>query len=73
MIFGKKKTAVLRVSGMKCSHCAASVKSALEKIRGVTVEIDLDAGTATVQCPEKTDVADLAAAVTAAGFAAEAE
>ena len=42
-MFGSpKKTVILTVAGMKCPHCAASVKAALEKIRGVNAEIDLE-------------------------------
>ncbi len=70
-IFSKStKTVVLSVEGMKCEKCAARVKSTLEKVRGVSAEISLDDASATVICPEKTDAAALAAAVTEAGFPA---
>jgi len=70
-MFGSpKKTVILTVAGMKCPHCAASVKAALEKIRGVKAEIDLEKAEAAVSCPEKTDADALAAAVTEAGFPA---
>lgn len=70
-IFSKStKTVVLSVEGMKCKMCAARVKSTLEKFRGVSAEIDLDAACATVVCPEKQDSDALAAAVTEAGFPA---
>ena len=70
-IFAKSaKTVILSVEGMKCPKCAARVKAALEKFRGVSAEISLDGASATVVCPEKTDAAALAAAVSEAGFLA---
>ena len=39
----------LKVEGMTCGHCEASVKRALEAVEGVSrVEVDRAAGSATV-------------------------
>ena len=61
---------VLSVEGMKCPNCARRVKETVEKIRGARAEIDLEAKTASVTAPAKTDPAAVAEAVTAAGFPA---
>ena len=40
---------VLKVKGMMCMHCVGHVKSALEKVEGVTaVDVSLEKGEATV-------------------------
>lgn len=60
---------VISVEGMSCEHCAASVKSALEKLDGVkSAKVDLKKKSATVKLND--DVADdvLKSAVTDAGF-----
>lgn len=59
----------LQVQGMKCGHCVASVKQALEGVPGVrSVSVDLDSGSATVE--GDADPAALVAAVTQAGYQA---
>ena len=70
MFASKKITVILHADGMMCRHCAARVKTAVEKTRGASAEIDLDAKTVTVTCPAGTDAAALAAAVTEAGYPA---
>lgn len=58
----------LQIEGMNCSHCVKNVKDSLEKVAGVTsAEVNLDAGTATVD-GDKLDRAQLAAAVESAGY-----
>ncbi len=38
---------VIRIKGMKCGHCQASAKKALEALEGVSdVEVDLEKGEA---------------------------
>ena len=50
-------TKTLKIDGMMCSHCEATVKKALEKIEGVTVtEISHEKGIAVVEC--RADVAE---------------
>lgn len=68
-MFGKKKqTAVLEVEGMACSHCAAKVKNALLKEKGVSdVTVDLAQKKVTVRGSEL-DTAALSEAVNGAGF-----
>ena len=61
----------LNVEGMMCPHCVAHVKKALEAVAGVeSVDVNLEAKTATVT---GTDLADetLVAAVVEAGYEAE--
>ncbi len=44
-----EESAILDVTGMTCSHCAANVKRALEEVPGVqTAQVDLQAGRAIV-------------------------
>ena len=37
---------VVRITGMKCQHCAATAKKALEELGATGVEIDLPKGEA---------------------------
>jgi copper chaperone len=40
--------AIIKVKGMSCQHCVASVTKALSEIEGITdVQVDLDKGEAT--------------------------
>ena len=58
----------MKIEGMMCAHCKANVEKALNAIPGVTAQVDLDAGTAAVTCPEAVTEATLTAAVTEAGY-----
>ena len=41
---------LFKVEGMMCNHCRANVEKALQQLEGITsVEVDLTAGTATVE------------------------
>lgn len=62
----------LDVSGMTCSHCVQSVKSALEDVGGVrTARVDLDAGKAIVEYDDaRTSPRELTTAVADAGYQA---
>ena len=61
----------LKITGMMCEHCKSHVETALRAVSGVTdVAVDLKNGTATVQGGQ---VAELIAAVKAAGYDASAE
>lgn len=60
---------ILKVEGMSCQHCVASVTKALTAVPGVErAEVDLAAKTAKVWGPAAK--ADLVAAVDKAGFSA---
>ena len=63
-------TAVLKISGMTCMGCVASVKRVLEAVAGVaTVNVSLEKGLATVDYDAAaTDPARLGTAVREAGF-----
>lgn len=67
MLFSKKKSLTLKISGMHCEKCSAKVEAAL-KAAGAKANVDLKLGRAAVTCPEKVDEADLVKAVEACGF-----
>ena len=58
----------MTIEGMMCMHCKAHVEKALNAIPGVTAQVDLEAGKATVDCPAAVTPEDLAKAVTDAGY-----
>lgn len=60
----------LRIDGMSCGHCVASVKKALERLDGVTIE-NVAVGTATVAYdPAVASPSRIADAVSDAGYTA---
>ena len=60
----------LKIDGMSCGHCVASVKKALERLDGVTVQ-NVAVGTATVEYnSDVASPAQIAEAVSDAGYAA---
>lgn len=65
-------TTDLKITGMTCGHCAASVREELGEIGGVSaVDVDLNAGgvsTATVTSEGPLDPAAARAAVEEAGY-----
>ena len=62
--------AAIKVTGMSCMHCVASVTEALEKVDGVSnVKVDLTSGSASYDGEVSTDA--LKQAVTAIGFGVE--
>ena len=64
-------TKTLNVTGMMCQHCVAHVKKALEGVDGVSaVDVNLEAGTATVEAADSVTDEDLVAAVVDAGYEA---
>lgn len=74
-MFEKKLTAKIKVEGMHCNHCKAKVEAALKAAKGVKrFTVSLEAASAEVVYAEgKTTPAEIAAAVTAAGFSSVAE
>ena len=64
------KQTTLKITGLHCSGCAASVEKALKGIAGVTsAAVNLELGKATVDFdPAKVNDKDLAKAVQKAGF-----
>jgi copper chaperone CopZ len=63
----------LSISGMSCNHCVQHVSNALRAVGGVArVDVDLDAGKATIDHGEVTTTAELIGAVESAGYAANA-
>jgi copper chaperone len=62
----------LKIDGMSCGHCVGSVKKALTEVDGLTVQ-NVAVGTATVEYDEaRVSPAEIAAAVSAAGYPASA-
>jgi copper chaperone CopZ len=63
------KTMELTIRGMSCSHCVARVTKALASLPGVSVG-QVEVGRATIQLdPATTSLAQIGAALDAAGFA----
>ena len=59
----------LKVEGMRCPHCEATVKKALEAVEGVTeARASHTAGTATVKAADNVSEDTLAAAIEAQGY-----
>lgn len=60
----------LRIDGMSCGHCVASVRKALERLDGVTVQ-HVAIGSATVEYdPTLASPVKIAEAVSDAGYSA---
>jgi len=61
--------AEVKIKGMRCQHCVASVTGALEKIEGVSnVRVNLEAGTARFDTDREIPAEKIAAAIEAIGF-----
>ena len=57
------------ISGMSCQHCVQAVTSEVTKLGGVArVDVDLGAGSVTVESEPALDRAAVATAVDEAGF-----
>lgn len=62
----------VKIKGMRCGHCVASVTKALEAIEGVTnVKVDLAKGEATYDEARPVDTGRIGAAISAIGFEVE--
>ncbi|MEV0676659.1 heavy metal translocating P-type ATPase [Actinosynnema sp. NPDC050436] len=61
----------LAITGMTCASCANRVERKLNKLDGVTASVNYATGTASVEHPAGTAVADLVSAVEAAGYGAD--
>ena len=61
----------LAVTGMTCDGCAAHVEEALRTVPGVSAAVSYEGGSAEVEAPQGVAPAQLVAAVTSAGYAAE--
>lgn len=70
MFFEKTENTVISVEGMHCNHCKAKVESTLKSVKGVKkFVVSLENASASVDyVASKTSPADIAAAITAAGF-----
>ena len=62
-------TTVLHVVGMSCTHCVNAVSGAVRALTGVTgVQVDLAAGTATVEHGAQVTFEALKAAIEEQGY-----
>jgi len=59
---------IMHIAGMSCGHCKASVEKALNALPGVRAEVDLANGQASITSDGRIPDAQLAQAVTDAGF-----
>ena len=67
-MFGSKKQ-TLSIEGMMCEHCAAHVKTALEKVPGVEgVKVDLKGKCALVKAKTEIDEETYRKAIEDAGY-----
>lgn len=73
MFFSSKTvTHTLKIEGMSCKHCSASVQKALEAVDGVKkAVVDLEGKSATVTAKDSVTRSSLISAVENAGFKAE--
>ena len=63
-------TTTYTVTGMTCSHCAASVSEEIREIPGVTdVDVTVDTGAVQVTSDQPLDESAVQAAVEEAGYA----
>jgi copper chaperone CopZ len=58
----------LKVDGMSCAHCAATVRGALAAVPGVTAVVDVDLAGGQAVVAGNPDLDDMTTAVAAAGF-----
>lgn len=59
----------IKVKGMSCQHCVASVTRALREIEGVSdVQVNLETGEAAYSATAAVKADDVSKAVTAAGY-----
>ena len=60
---------VIKIKGMSCQHCVASVTKALKEIEGIRdVQIDLEKGEASFQESPLVDPEAIKKAISAIGF-----
>lgn len=63
--------AKIKVSGMRCGHCVASVTKTLSEIDGITdVQVDLNSSEATYNETKPVDLEIIKGAITKIGFEA---
>ncbi|MFM7499345.1 MAG: heavy metal translocating P-type ATPase [Actinomycetota bacterium] len=61
----------LKLSGMTCSSCVASIEGSLNKMPGVSATVNFATESAHVIAPEGVEIADLLGAVSSVGYKAE--
>jgi Cu+-exporting ATPase len=61
----------LKLSGMSCSSCVATIEGALNKMPGVTANVNFATESAHVIAPENIEIAQLLTAVSGVGYKAE--
>lgn len=62
-------TSTFKIKGMSCNHCVMAVTKALNEVEGITkVQVDLDAGQATVEHGDSVDVKVIIQQIGKAGY-----
>ncbi len=61
----------LKLTGMTCSSCVATIEGALNKMSGVSANVNFATETAHITAPETVSIGDLIGAVTNVGYQAE--
>ncbi|MBE6692700.1 MAG: heavy-metal-associated domain-containing protein [Ruminococcaceae bacterium] len=71
-MFDKTENTLLTVNGMHCNHCKAKVENTLKALKGVKkYTVSLETASAEVEyVPKKITPAEIASAITNAGFEA---
>ncbi len=71
-MFDKTENTTLTVNGMHCNHCKAKVENTLKALKGVKkYTVSLETASAAVEyVPKKITPAEIASAITNAGFEA---
>ncbi len=59
---------IIKINGMSCGHCKASVEKALNALNGVSAEVNLEKKQAVVKLTADVEDAKLAEVITEAGF-----
>ena len=67
MLFGKKKTIELLISGMKCDKCVEKVVKVIKELGGSAI-VDLATGKAKITCSELLDSKLICEAIKKLGF-----
>jgi len=58
----------VKIEGMSCQHCQASVEKALNGIDGITATVDIAAGEATLLLSKEVEHNEITAAIEDAGY-----
>lgn len=66
--YNMNKELKLKIDGMTCRHCQASVEKALNSIEGITAMVDLETGEANLLLTKEVDHGEIEQVVADAGY-----